>query len=226
MDSIDNELAGFSIPLIQGITRTYAHTWVPVSGMIVKRTASSSRRTHATFPSEEREAVSSIKLVSELHSPRTSKQTRKCLNITDWSFEAHLERMLITLEGRSDRRGPLLVSSILPPRTRNTLHRLQHETSGFPLQTSIHPIQRDDLDLFSLNLSSIFLYFFHHLYSLCCLHYFHFMWMLIMWPVPDQASVDCCQPMLVNNWGMQPQRRWQQVFYYKFIITTHTQCKF
>jgi hypothetical protein len=37
----------------------YAHTCVPVSGMIVKRTLSSSRRTHATLPNDEREAVSS-----------------------------------------------------------------------------------------------------------------------------------------------------------------------
>ncbi len=38
---------------------TYAQTWVPVSGMIVNRAFSSDSRTQATFPSEEREAVSS-----------------------------------------------------------------------------------------------------------------------------------------------------------------------
>lgn len=43
---------------------TYAHTCVPVSGMIVKRTALSSRRTQATFPREESEAVSSGNVVS------------------------------------------------------------------------------------------------------------------------------------------------------------------
>lgn len=36
---------------------TYAQTWVPCSGMIVKRTSSSVSLTQAMFPSEDKEAV-------------------------------------------------------------------------------------------------------------------------------------------------------------------------
>lgn len=45
--------------LISSKYDTYAQTWVPCSGMMVNRTSSSFSRTHATGPSEAREAVSS-----------------------------------------------------------------------------------------------------------------------------------------------------------------------
>ena len=37
----------------------YAHTWEPCSGITVKRMCSSSRRIHASFPSDDSDAVSS-----------------------------------------------------------------------------------------------------------------------------------------------------------------------
>lgn len=39
--------------------KTYAQTWLPCSGIIVKRTLSSSRRTHAILPMDARDAVNS-----------------------------------------------------------------------------------------------------------------------------------------------------------------------
>lgn len=41
-------------------TGNWAHTCVPWSGMMVKRTMPSSRRIQQTFPSDEREAVNSV----------------------------------------------------------------------------------------------------------------------------------------------------------------------
>lgn len=43
--------------------RTYAHTCVPLSGMTVKRSWSSSSRTHATFPRDDSEAVNSVNVL-------------------------------------------------------------------------------------------------------------------------------------------------------------------
>ena len=59
MDSIDRELERVSRWNENEGERTYAQTWVPVSGIMVKRTLLSSRRTQATFPREESDAVSS-----------------------------------------------------------------------------------------------------------------------------------------------------------------------
>lgn len=59
MESIVRELGIFSGMERGRKVEAYAHTWVPVSGIMVKRTLSSSRRTQATFPRDEREAVNS-----------------------------------------------------------------------------------------------------------------------------------------------------------------------
>ena len=70
---------------------TYAHTCVPVSGMIVKRTMSSLRRTQATFPRDEREAVNSVyslELAVELENKR--RHTRESLDVLHGGFEPHL----------------------------------------------------------------------------------------------------------------------------------------
>ena len=90
MDSIDNDLD--TSQQLYSRSRgpiTYAHTWVPVSGMIVKRTLSSSSRTHATLPSVDSEAVSSRELVSCACNTEVDFHTGEGLNIPNRGLEPH-----------------------------------------------------------------------------------------------------------------------------------------
>jgi hypothetical protein len=61
MESMERDLGFVSLRIGQRIDQiTYAQTWVPVSGMMVKRTESSSSLTQATLPKDDSDAVNSV----------------------------------------------------------------------------------------------------------------------------------------------------------------------
>jgi hypothetical protein len=70
---------------------TCAQTCVPVSGIMVKRTFESSSRTHATFPREDKEAVSSRERIRKALKVRKYDLTRKRLDVPNRSLESHIE---------------------------------------------------------------------------------------------------------------------------------------
>jgi hypothetical protein len=64
--TIDKTLESVSTCSIWPYSPTHAHTWVPCSGMIVKRTSLLFNRTQATGPSDAREVTNSVYFVTSL----------------------------------------------------------------------------------------------------------------------------------------------------------------
>lgn len=75
-------------------TESEAQTWEPVSGMTVKRTVSSSRRTQAIFSRELRAATSSgggLCQTRRIRDGEMGEVTRKGADIPEICFEPHFE---------------------------------------------------------------------------------------------------------------------------------------
>lgn len=73
--------------------------------MMVKRTVSLSRRTHATLPNDDNEAVSSTVLVSCAHNTELIFHTREYLDIPNRGLEPHVARLSVdNLQQKTRRR--------------------------------------------------------------------------------------------------------------------------
>lgn len=93
---------------------SYAHTCEPCSGITVKRTLSSSRRIHVSFPRDDNEAVNSCYgCYRDAHRSMKTMLTRESADVPYGSFEPHCDFVgRARLLRRHGRTNPVPVEAI------------------------------------------------------------------------------------------------------------------